>query len=102
MLGSESLQAVSETEMDEEAVRVKLNLQRRPEEIRDVKNLGHQPRKAAGYRKSQTKRENMWDTISKGIGAGFPRDNISPLYALDSGHGATELNIYPAKIWVLL
>lgn len=72
-------------------MRVKLKLQWRLQEVRDVRNVDYQPRKAAGSKQRQPKAEVMWDKTSKVTGVGLPTPfgaQFTSWYALDFTYGA--------------
>jgi hypothetical protein len=56
-----------------EAVKVKSKLQWGPQDVRDVKNMEYLPRKTTGKEWSQPRREAIWPTTDKAIGAGLSK-----------------------------
>jgi hypothetical protein len=94
----ESLQTAAERVMCE-FVRVKPNLQWKPQDVEDDRNVKHLPSKVAGTEWSQVRREATWTSSSKVIGLGLPKHlgaHIMTPHALDANLEATGFSVCPA------
>jgi hypothetical protein len=97
--GSGSLHAFLEAEIHE-AVRTSKD-KRRPQEVRDVRNLEHLPRIAAGSEQGQSKRGNMAAT-RKATEVGPPKPTgarIMTPHVNDTRHTPTGFGVSPAGFW---